>query len=78
MELIITIVTGCLSLVGIILSNILSNKSIEHKLELNQAVTEVKIQQLTDEVQKHNNFATRLPVLEERINEIERRLNKNV
>lgn len=76
MDLMPTIITGVLSLIGVIVTNIFSNKAIEHKLELNQAVTEVKIQQLTDEVQKHNNFATRLPVLEERINELERRLDK--
>lgn len=54
-----------------ILSNvILSNKNsreIDHKLETHQAVTDTKIEELTREVREHNNFARRMPVLEEKI-----------
>lgn len=37
------------------------------KLEKHQAVTDTKIEELTREVRKHNNFAERVPVLEEKI-----------
>lgn len=58
MESIITaFITGGLALVGIIITNITSNKQIENKLITAQAVTDTKIDQLTDEVKKHNNFA---------------------
>ena len=54
-----------------ILSNIiLSNKNsreIDHKLETHQAVTDTKLEELTREVREHNNFARRMPVLEEKI-----------
>ena len=54
-----------------ILSNvILSNKNsreIDHKLETHQAVTDTKLDELTREVREHNNFARRMPVLEEKI-----------
>lgn len=43
-----------------------------HKLELNQAVTNTKLDELTREVRKHNNFAERLPVLEEKVRALEK------
>ena len=50
---------------------ILSRKSaaeMDHKLEIRQAVTDTKIEELTREVREHNNFARRMPVVEEQIN----------
>ena len=50
---------------------ILSRKSaaeMDHKLEIRQAVTDTKIEELTREVREHNNFAKRMPVVEEQIN----------
>lgn len=49
---------------------ILSRKSaaeMDHKLEVRQAVTDTKIEELTREVREHNNFARRMPVVEEQI-----------
>lgn len=45
----------------------LADAKLEAKLEKSQAVTDTKIQQLTDEVRKHNAFAERIPVMEEKI-----------
>ena len=68
MEVILsTAITGILSLVGVILTNVASNRKIEHRLETQQAVTDTKIEELTREVRMHNNFAQRVPVLEEQI-----------
>lgn len=67
-------ITGCLALVGIIITNIMSNKKIEHQLETAQAVQNYKIDELTREVREHNNFARRMPVVEEQIKVINRRL----
>ena len=66
--------TGVLALIGVIISNISSNKQVENKLVTAQAVTDQKIVALTDEVRKHNNFATRVPVLEANMQSIEHRL----
>ena len=63
----VSIITGVLSLVGIIITNVSSNRKIEHQLEVHQAVTETKLENLTQEVRKHNNFATRVPVIEKDI-----------
>ncbi len=75
MEAIITaIITGGLSLVGVIISNISSNRKIENKLTTAQAVTDCKIDELTREVREHNNFARRMPVVEEQIKVINNRI----
>lgn len=67
-------ITGVLSLIGVIVSNIGSNKKIEHSLETTQAVTDCKIDELTREVREHNNFARRMPVVEEQIKVINHRI----
>ena len=67
-EAIITaIITGGLSLVGVIISNVSSNRKVEASLKTAQAVTDTKIEELTREVREHNNFARRMPVVEQQI-----------
>lgn len=66
-SIIVAIITGGLSLIGVVFSNISSNKKIENNLKIQQAVTDTKIEELTREVRAHNNFAQRVPVLEEQI-----------
>jgi len=67
-EAVITaLITGGLSLVGVVLSNLFTFRQTEVKLERNQAVTDTKLDELTREVREHNNFARRVPVLEEKI-----------
>ncbi len=61
------IITGGLSLVGVVLSNLSNDKKIENTLSTQQAVTDTKLEELTREVRSHNNFAQRVPVLEEQI-----------
>ena len=65
--IVVSIVSGALSLIGIIITNVSSNRKIEHQLEIHQAVTEAKLENLTAEVGKHNNFAARVPVIEKDI-----------
>ena len=54
-----------------ILSNVIliskNSREIDHKLETHQAVTDTKLDELTREVREHNNFARRMPVVEEQI-----------
>ena len=70
-----SIITGVLALVGVIISNISSNKQVENKLITAQAVTDQKIEALTEEVRKHNNFATRVPVVEANYQALEHRID---
>ena len=75
MEAIITaIITGGLALIGVIITNISSNRRVEANLEKSQAVTDTKIEELTREVREHNNFAKRMPVVEEQIKVINHRI----
>ena len=61
------IITGGLSLVGVILSNRAASSRMQAQLEKQQAVMDTKLEELTREVQRHNNFAQRMPVLEEMV-----------
>ena len=61
------LITGGLALIGVIITNMSSHKSIENALKINQAVTDTKLEALTDEVRKHNNFAVRVPIIEKDI-----------
>lgn len=70
-SIIVAIITGGLSLIGVIVSNNRTaqsmDKSMDAKLDKQQAVTETKLEELTREVRAHNNIAQRVPVLEEQI-----------
>lgn len=76
MESIISaLVTGGLALIGVIFTNVQSNKKIENSISTAQAVTDIKIVELTREVREHNNFAKRMPVVEQQINDINKRID---
>lgn len=75
-SVVVAIITGSLSLLGVIISNISSNKRIEINLEKQQAVTNTKLEALTTEVKEHNNFAKRMPVVEEKIDNLDKRVSK--
>lgn len=64
-------ITGGLALLGVIISNLASGRKIEQKLKTAQAVTDCKLEELTREVREHNNFARRMPVVEEKIKNIQ-------
>ena len=72
--IIASIITGGLALVGVIVSNISSNRKIEAELSKAQAVTDTKLEELTREVREHNSFALRIPVMEQQIKDHARRL----
>lgn len=73
MESIVTaIITGGLALCGVVITNLSSNKKIESQLMTNQAVTNAKIESLTEEVKKHNTFGDRITKLETKVEILER------
>lgn len=62
-EIIVALITGGVTLLGVLISN---GKA--------QAVTDTKLEELTREVREHNNFARRVPVMEEQIKVINHRI----
>lgn len=62
-EIIVALITGGVTLVGVLISN-----------QKAQAVTETRLDELTREVREHNNFARRIPVVEEQIKVINHRI----
>lgn len=69
-----SLITGGLALIGVIITNNRSNAKMQSELKTSQAVTDYKIDELTREVRKHNNFAERMPVVEEQIKVINHRI----
>lgn len=65
--IIVAIITAVSSVAAVIITNIASNRKMQQQLEVSQAVTNTKIENLTQEVRKHNDFSTRIPVLEEQM-----------
>ena len=74
--IIVALITGGLSGLGVIIPNIGSNRKIEDALSTSQAVTDCKIEELTREVREHNNFARRMPVVEQQITDIKKDIDE--
>ena len=72
--IIVAIITGGLSLLGVIITSAKTTREVQSKLDMQQAITETKLDELTREVREHNNFARRVPVLEEQIKVINHRI----
>ena len=66
------LIAGGLALIGVIITNLSSNKQIEQKILTAQAVTDTKLENLKEEVRKHNDFAGRIPVIETRLDNLEK------
>lgn len=63
----VAIISGGLALLGVIITSISTSRNMTAQLERNQAVIDTKIEELTREVRLHNNFAERIPVIEQQI-----------
>jgi gas vesicle protein len=73
--IIVAFISGGLSLVGVVISNLAMAKKSEKERAVAQAVTDTKIDELTREVREHNNFAQKMPVLQNEIQELQRRVS---
>lgn len=76
----VAIISGGLALLGVIITSISTSRNVTAQLERNQAVIDTKIEELTREVRKHNNFAERIPAMEQKIKDINYRIEdlKNI
>ena len=66
----VSIITGLLSLAGIIITNVSSNRKIEHQLEVSMAITDTKLEALTKQVEKHNQIVERTFKLEQALEDL--------
>lgn len=73
--ILVALITGSLSLAGVVVTCMATAKKTEKAAAVAQAVTDTKIQELTREVREHNSFAQRLPVVEHEIKVINHRLS---
>lgn len=71
---IVALITGGVSLLGTVITVLATSRKTAEDMKIHQAVTDTKIEELTREVRKHNNFAERMPVVEEQIKVINHRL----
>lgn len=83
------LITSCLTFAGVLVTSSSNNKKLETNIKMentkvlnefrlevtkNQAITDTKIAELTREVREHNNFAKRMPVVENNIKHIEEKI----
>lgn len=67
-----SLISGIVAIVVCIINSRSQMRDLTHKLELAQAVTDTKLEELTREVRSHNNYGERLISLEERVKNLER------
>ena len=65
--IIVALITGGLSLLGVVITNMMAARRTEQRMITAQAVTDARLEALTREVRAHNNFVQRVPVLEEQL-----------
>lgn len=71
---VVAVITGVCAIIGSVITGKMASDKAVQQLNVNQAVTDTKIDNLTEEVRKHNNFATKIPVIEEQIRVINHRI----
>ena len=78
-DIIVAVITGGITLIGTLIgvywNNKITSDKITHTLDLKQAITDTKLEELTREVREHNNFAKRMPVVETQIEILSKRVD---
>ena len=71
---IVALITGGFSILAVVLTNNHANEKMHSEMTTSQAVTEERIKELTREVRTHNDFATRIPLLEQEVKNLKARV----
>lgn len=74
-SIMVALITGGLSLAGVVATCLATARKNEQTVKITQAVTDTRLEELTREVRQHNSFAQRIPVVEEQIKSIHHRLS---
>jgi hypothetical protein len=72
-----TIAVALISLLGTVYTTKAGNEKIQHELDKHNAVQDTKLEELTREVRQHNDFAIKIPVIEQRVTALEKETFKN-
>ncbi len=75
-SILVAVITGGLSLIGVVITNMATARKQEQAQAVAQAVTETKIDNLTQEVRQHNGFAQKIPVLEANVKSLEHKVEE--
>lgn len=73
-SIIVAAITGGLALIGVVISNNSAANKTQAQISTAQAVTDTKLEELTREVREHNNFAKRVPIIEEQMKVVNHRV----
>lgn len=71
-SIVVALISGAVTVVATVLTVVASNHRTQNLLQINQAVTETRLDNLTEEVRKHNNFAERIPKIEQKLEYLEK------
>ena len=71
-----TLAVAIISLIGTVLTTKQGNEKIQHELDKHNAVQDTRLEELTREVRQHNDFAVRIPVIEQRVTALEKNVFK--
>jgi uncharacterized protein YlxW (UPF0749 family) len=71
---IVALITGGFSILAVVLTNNHANNKMHNEMTTNQAVTKEQIKELTREVRTHNDFAMRIPLLEQEVKNLKARV----
>lgn len=74
--IIVALITGGLSLAGVVVTCIVTASKQERNQAVAQAITDTKIDALTREVRQHNGFAQKIPLLEARCDGLEQKVGR--
>lgn len=74
--IIVAVITGGLSLAGVVITSLATTRKQEQAQAVAQAVTDTKIDNLTNEVRQHNGFAQKIPVLQAECESLKRRVGE--
>ena len=73
-SIIVAIITGIVTIIATVITVLAGFHKTAQTAAIQQAVTDTKLEELTREVRKHNNFAERLPVVEEQLKTMDNRI----
>lgn len=73
--ILVALITGGLSLAGVVVTNLATAKKQEKNQAVAQAVTDTKIEALTREVREHNGFAQKMPVIQAQVDDLKTRVS---